>query len=137
MLKLSTKGRYGVRAMSELALAWGQGPVLMGTIAERQGFSRKYLHALLTSLKEAGLVESIRGARGGYLLAKPPEQIRLDQIVIALEGPLAVVHCVREDGRCARAEECIVQDLWRTLSAKLVEVLSAQTLEDLVKDYRS
>lgn len=134
MLKLSTKGRYGVRAMFELALSYGQGPILMGKIAEEQGLSRKYLHALLTSLKKSGLVTSVRGARGGYMLAKPPREIVLSEIVESLEGPLSIVHCVRDRERCPRADDCSVQPLWEVLNTALEQTLNRFTLADLIED---
>ena len=102
MLKLSTKGRYGLRAMIELAQANGDEPMLMGEIAKRQDFSRKYLHTLLTSLKGAGLVKSVRGAKGGYLLNKPAEEIQVAQIFHALEGSSAVVNCLDDEESCRR-----------------------------------
>jgi len=132
MLKLSTKGRYGVRAMFELALSYGQGPILMGKIAAEQGLSRKYLHALLTSLKKSGLVTSVRGAKGGYMLAKPPHEINLTEIIESLEGPLSIVHCVRDQEKCPRSDECSVQPLWGALNAALEQTLSRFTLADLI-----
>ena len=96
MLKLSTKGRYGLRAMINLAQAPPGEPVLMGDIAQRQGFSRKYLHALLVTLKHAGLVRSVRGAQGGYVLARSPASIRAREVFEALEGKLALNHCLEQ-----------------------------------------
>ncbi len=132
MLKLSTRGRYGLRAMIELASAYGEGPVLMGDIAERQGFSRKYLHALLTSLKDAGLVRSILGARGGYVLAKAPAEILVRQVFEALEGDLAIVDCLIYPGRCDRDTNCVAQGVWRQVNDAISVVLEGVTLADLV-----
>ena len=78
-MRISTRGRYGLRAMFELARSFGGAPVLMSAVAERQDLSRKYLHALLTTLKSAGLVRSVRGAGGGFLLARPPAEIRISE----------------------------------------------------------
>ena len=86
-MQISTRGRYGLRAMFELARGFGQDPLLMSTVAERQGLSRKYLHTLLTTLKTAGLVRSVRGAGGGFVLARPPAEIKLSEVITALEGP--------------------------------------------------
>ena len=97
-IKLSTKGRYGVRAMVDLAKRFGEGPVLVRSIAERQEISGKYLHALLASLKSAKLVRSVRGSGGGYALARAPEEIMLNEILEALEGPFSLVDCVLECG---------------------------------------
>ena len=133
-MKLSTKGRYGVRAMVDLARAHGDGrPVLMGDIAERQGISRKYLHAILTGLREARLVESWRGVHGGYLLARPPEEINLAEIVVALEGPLALVDCVASPGSCERAGACVAHDVWGEASRAMESVLARLTLAEMVR----
>jgi Rrf2 family cysteine metabolism transcriptional repressor len=131
MLKLSTKGRYGLRAMIDLAGLYNKGPVLMADIAERQGFSRKYLHALLTSLKGAGLVESVRGARGGYLLAKPPEDIRINEVFEALEGPVSIVDCLSDGGECDRLPECLSRGMWQEINNSIASVLKSKTLADL------
>ena len=131
MIKLSTKGRYGLRAMIELAGSYGQGPLMMSEISRRQGVSRKYLHALLTSLKEAGLVRSQRGARGGYELAHPPEDILARDIFVALEGDIAVVDCVHDEKLCKRSEHCQAREVWTSLSEAMERVLTGVTLATL------
>lgn len=131
MLKLSTKGRYGVRAMIELASAGGDVPVMMSEISMSQDLSRKYLHALLTDLKKAGLVLSRRGARGGYLLARPAEKIRVSEIVVALEGDLRLVDCVDDEGLCKRSQHCAARGLWVRLSEAIDGVLGDITLAGL------
>ena len=95
-MKLSTRGRYGVRAMLELAMQAGNGPVPLRDLASKQEISAKYLEQLLIPLKGAGLVKSVRGARGGYMLATSPEKVNLYDIVRSLEGPLAPVECVQD-----------------------------------------
>ena len=131
-MKLSTRGCYGLRAMLELALHYGGKPVLMRSIAENQGISRKYLHALLTSLRSAGFVRSVRGSGGGYLLAKAPANIRVDDVVQALEGSLSITDCVEDPKVCARSSRCVTHELWQELSQAVARLLSAVTLEDLV-----
>lgn len=131
-MRISTRGRYGLRAMFELARCFGEGPLLMSAIAERQGLSRKHLHTLLTSLKSAGLVRSIRGPGGGFVLAKVPSEIRLSEVLHALEGPLALVHCVPDRRACDRANRCAARNVWQKLSGAIEEVLDGVTLEDLV-----
>ena len=133
MLKLTTKGRYGLRAMIELAGSGDEGPMLMGDIAERQGFSRKYLHALLTSLKEAGLVRSVRGSRGGYLLAKSADEIRISDVFEALEGPLAIVDCLGNSEHCERTDECLARGMWSELNDVMAGYLETTTLADLTE----
>ena len=131
-MRISTKGRYGLRAMFELARAFGEGPLLMSAIAERQGLSRKHLHALLTSLKSAGLVRSIRGPGGGFVLTRAPGLIRLSEVLRALEGPLALVYCVPDRRACDRVNRCAARKVWQELSRAIEEVLDGATLEDLV-----
>ena len=131
-MKISTRGRYGLRAMFELARGFGEGPLRMSTIAERQDLSRKHLHALLTSLKAAGLVCSVRGPGGGFILTRPPDRIRLSEILRALEGPLAVVHCVPNGRACGQISRCAVRNVWQKLSGAIEEVLDGVILEDLV-----
>lgn len=132
MIRLSTRGCYGLRAMLELGLHYGGKPVLMRTIAEKQDLSRKYLHALLTALKTAGLVRSIRGSSGGYVLAKPPSQIRVNDVVQVLEGSLAVTECVEDPTTCDRSSKCVAHELWGELSRSIENLLAEVTLEDLV-----
>jgi Rrf2 family protein len=130
-MRISTKGRYGLRAMVELAGLYGSGPILMQTIADRQDLSRKYLHALLTLLKDAGLVESVRGARGGYVLSRAPQEINANEVVAALEGRLQVVDCEGRSRRCRRYPSCCTRDVWNKLNTAISDVLSRITLADL------
>lgn len=131
-MQISTRGRYGLRAMFELALAFGQAPVLMSTVAERQGLSRKYLHALLTALKSAGLVRSVRGAGGGFALARPPAEIKLSEVLRAMEGPLSLVDCVADKRACDRSNHCPARRVWQELAGAVEDVLDNVTLQDLV-----
>ncbi len=130
-MKVSTKGRYGLRAMIELAANYTAGPVFIGTISGKQDISLKYLHAILTSLKKAGLVRSLRGRSGGYVLARSPARITLQEIFHALEGPLALVDCVTNRGSCRRAENCTTREVWRDLSRTIDDILGQTTLEEL------
>ncbi len=131
-MRISTRGRYGLRAMFELARGFGDGPLLMRAIAERQDLSRKHLHVLLTSLKSAGLVRSVRGPGGGFVLTRPPGQIRLSDVLHALEGPLSLVHCVADRRACDRANRCPARGVWQKLSGAIKDVLDGVTLQDLV-----
>lgn len=130
-MRISTKGRYGLRAMFELARSFGEGPLLMSAIAKRQGLSCKHLHALLTSLKSAGLVRGIRGPGGGFVLTKAPGEIRLSEVLRALEGPLALVHCVPDRRACDRVNRCAARNVWQKLSGAIEEVLDGVTLEEV------
>ena len=132
-MKLSTRGRYGVRLMLELALRYGEGPVLLKDIAERQGISEKYLWQLINPLKTTGLVNSLRGAHGGYVLGKSPEAISLKAILQVLEGPLCLVDCVDNPSRCNRANSCISRDIWGEASKNMQQTLEDTTLAAMVK----
>lgn len=132
-MKLSTRGRYGVRAMLELALQAGAGPVPLRELASKQEISAKYLEQLLIPLKGAGLVKSVRGARGGYMLAASPEKINLYDIVRSLEGPLAPVDCVQDPEFCDRIGGCTVHLVWGEMGTLLVDFLSSISLSGLVE----
>lgn len=131
-MKISTRGRYGLRAMCELARRHGEAPVRMSVLAERESLSRKYLHALLTSLKEAGLVRSVRGAGGGFLLSRAPSKIRLSQILHALEGSFSLVDCVTDKRACGKVKHCTARRVWVELSGTIESVLEKVTLEDMI-----
>lgn len=111
-MKFSTKGRYGARLMLELALNYERGPVLLKDVAERQEISEKYLGHLIAPLKASGLINSSRGAHGGYLLAKPPQDISLAEVVQAVEGNLALVECVSSPKVCRRISICVMREIW-------------------------
>jgi Rrf2 family transcriptional regulator, cysteine metabolism repressor len=132
-MRLSTKSRYGTRAMLDVALNCHQGPVHLRELAERQELSMKYLEQIVPSLKTAGLLKSIRGANGGYMLAKDPTKISLLDIVEALEGAIIPVECVGDPDLCSRASECAVHDVWKAFQLKMRDVLSSQTLNDLAE----
>ena len=132
-MKISTKGRYGLRAMMLLAEGYGKGPVLTSAIAEDQGISLKYLHALLAALRAAGLVRSLRGTGGGYMLSREPGKINLAQVVSALEGALVVADCVESEEICEQSAACVARAVWQELSRTIEEKLSGMTLRDLVE----
>lgn len=141
-MKLSTKARYGLRALLDIAQYSDKGPVLLKDIAQRQDISRNYLEQILLSLKAAGLVRSERGNRGGFVLTKLPSEIRLDEVIQVLEGKMALVECVGEPKVCPRVSFCSTHELWSELSEMMNRVLSSKTLQDLIhieqkKDGRS
>ena len=131
-MKLSTRTRYGIRAIIELAAHHGAGPLQIRAIAERQDISVKYLEQLMAMLKAAGFVKSVRGAKGGYLLDRPPEQIKVSEVFNALEGPVVMVECVENQNYCARIADCIARQLWIEVQEAVEGVLKAVTLQDLV-----
>jgi Rrf2 family protein len=132
-MKLSTRGRYGVRLMLELALHYGEGPILLKEIAERQEISEKYLWQLINPLKTTGLVTSQRGAHGGYSLGKAPEIITVKEILQILEGPLCLVDCVDNPSFCERAPSCISRDIWGEVSKNMKQILENTTLAAMVE----
>ena len=134
-MKLSTRGRYGVRLMLDLALHEGEGPILLREIARRQEISEKYLWQLINPLKAAGLINSLRGAHGGYILAKKAGEINLKQILSVLEGPLCLVDCVDNPSGCDRSLACITRDVWSEASKGILSVLESMTLAKMVDEH--
>ena len=132
-MKLSTRGRYGTRALLELALRQGEGPVLLRDIAQRQQISLPYLEHLITPLIAAGIIRSTRGARGGVLLARPPEEIRLSEVIQLLEGSIAPAECVNNPEACMRSEFCVTRDVWDELKKAMNGILESTTLQDLAE----
>jgi len=132
-MRLSTRTRYGVRAMVQLAEHYGQGPLQIKSIAENQDISVKYLEQLITMLKSGGFVRSIRGAKGGYMLVKPPEEIKVSGIFAALEGPLVTIECVDDEEACERAQDCATREVWAKMHTAIMRVLDSISLADIVK----
>jgi Rrf2 family cysteine metabolism transcriptional repressor len=132
-MKLSTKGRYGVRALLDLALHQDEGLVQLKEIARRQEFSLQYLEHLIAPLIAAGLVKSTRGARGGVLLLKPPSEVKLSEVVQILEGSIALVDCVNNPAICPRSASCVTRDIWIEMKRAMSHVLDSTTLQDLVE----
>jgi Rrf2 family protein len=132
-MKLSTRGRYGTRALLDLALYQEEGPVLLRDIAQRQQISLRYLEHLITPLIAGGIVRTARGAKGGVSLAKPPKEIKLSEIIQLLEGSIAPAECVNSPGICSRSKLCVTRDIWGELKQAMDEVLKSTTLQDLVE----
>jgi len=132
-MRLSTKGRYGTRAMVDIALHSGQGPTLMKDIAERQDIAPKYLDHILSALRKAGLLKNIRGKGGGYVLARPAAHITLREIIEAVEGPLSPVECLDNSAFCDRVAFCPTRPVWEKLKHAIIDVLEATTLDMLTE----
>jgi len=132
-LRISTRGRYALRALADLTANSRGEPVSIREIAERQGISPDYLEQLFHKLLKAGLVRSHRGLKGGYLLSRPPEEITARSVLEVCEGPLSPVFCVDRKGRplCPRAGECLTHPLWRELGNRMADFLDHVTLRDL------
>ncbi len=131
-MKLSTKCRYGLRAMLELARHYNDGPVNRKTITEAQNISKAYLENILTTLREQNLIRTTRGANGGFVLQVAPEKITVFQIVNALEGSIAPVDCVETESACENAGPCAARQVWKKLYDAQVATLSAITLADVL-----
>jgi len=131
-MKLSTRARYGLRALADIALHQNGKPVLLREIAKRQGVSKAYLEQIILTLQAAGFIRSIRGKRGGFLLAKPAEEISLLEVIKALEGPVSLVECVEDPKVCPRKERCPTTRLWERLKEALERELQGLSLKDLL-----
>jgi len=132
-MKLSTKTRYGTRILIELALQANQGAIQVSKISSNQKIPVKYLEQLLRTLKKAGIVKSVRGPKGGHLLAKDPIEICLGEIVRLFEGQTDLVECVSSPEKCEMAAECLVRDAWHDATAVLYEKLDGISIADLIR----
>lgn len=136
-MKLSTKGRYGLRAVLDLALHCETEAVALSSIAERQNISISYLEQLIAKLKKAGIVDSIRGAQGGYILKKPCGQISVGDILRALEGDLHPVDCAEVTGKeesCSGSELCVTKYVWKRISDSINNAVDTLFLDELVRE---
>ncbi|HOF86580.1 MAG TPA: RrF2 family transcriptional regulator [Armatimonadota bacterium] len=136
-MKLSTRSTYGMRAMLELALAVGQGPVMVREIADRQHLPATYLEQLMVLLRKAGLVSATRGAHGGYALAREPRDITVAEIIAVLEGPLELVDCPSGAGCCGQPEVCALCDVWDDAGKTLTAFFQSMTLASLAERQRA
>jgi len=132
-MHLTTRTRYGLRALIEMGRKFNEGTLSIKELATCQNLSAKYLEQIFMPLKAAGIVKSIRGSKGGYRLARPPEDIKLHEIVTVLEGSIAPVDCVENPNMCPLHTECSAHDLWREINNSIYHILSTSTLGDLVK----
>lgn len=132
-MKLSTRSRYGTRLMLDLAKFYDQSPIPLAEIAKRQKLSVKYLEQLIIPLKASGLIQSVRGARGGYRLARSPERITVGQVIEVLEGDLSMVDCVKNPKACKLRVHCLTRPLWQGVSRLIKEYLSSLTLKDVLE----
>lgn len=137
-MTLSTKGRYGLKAMIDLADFSEENPQSIANIAARQSISDSYLEQLMAKLKKAGLITSIRGAQGGYVLARPSEEISVGDILRALEGDLSPVKCMELQGEhgCEGSDTCVAKNVWKRLDASIQNAVDSMWLSELVEDNR-
>jgi len=131
-MKLSTRSRYGVRLMLDLALHADEGPVRLGVVAQRQGIGIKYLEQIIIPLKKANYITSVRGPKGGHLLSRPPEEITVGQIVKLLEGGLRLTRCIQYPEECDRSDYCVTRIIWKEATEAIHERLDAITFRELM-----
>ena len=132
-MKLSTRARYGTKALLELSLRWGKGPVLLKHIARKQEIPLQYLEQIIRPLIQAGLIKTTRGARGGISLRKPPREVLLSEVIQLLEGSIAPVACVETPEQYPRSDRCVTHDIWAEVKKAIDGVLESTTFEDLVE----
>jgi Rrf2 family protein len=131
-MKLSTRSRYGIRALIDIALNVNNRPVLLRDVAQRQEISTMYLEHLITPLISAGIIRSTRGAKGGVWLARPAKDVKVSEVIQLLEGSMAPVECVDDVNYCPRYESCVTREIWVDLKRAMTGVLDNITLKDLV-----
>ena len=137
-MRLSTKGRYGLMAMSQLALEDGSGPITLKYIAEKQNLSESYLEQLFSTLRKSGLLDSVRGAQGGYMLSRQPSDITVGHILRGLEGELGPAECVHDTiSECTKEDGCATKLVLKKIKDSIDEVIDGITLEDMVNDVKS
>lgn len=132
MLRLSTKGQYGVRAMFEVAMGYPDNPVTIKEISEKQDVSVPYLEQILNKLRKAGIIKSVKGPGGGYLLSRGPGAITIAAILNELEGPIAITSCLAPEEGCSRVDGCVTHLLWKSLGANIEAFLETITLDTLI-----
>lgn len=135
-MKLSTRGRYGIHAMYDLACNFNAGPQPIKAIAERQNVSEAYLEQLFAALKREKLVNSVRGAQGGYTLARSPAEITVGDVLRTLEGGLNLVDCLLEEDTCGKSCACPSRIVWMKIRDGLNEIVDGITLQDMMDDYK-
>lgn len=135
-MRLSTKSRYGTRAVMDIAMHAHEGPVTLADISSRQEISRKYLGQIIHQLLAAGILESIRGPQGGYILGRSAKNMKLGEIIRALDGSMAPVRCVDKGGLCHRTPTCAAREVWAELKRSLDAVLDSVTIADLAERQR-
>lgn len=132
-MKISTKGRYGLRTLMDISVHQSKGPVNLNDIAERQGISAKYLWQIVNLLKTAGLVRGTRGPKGGYILLKAPSDITLLDVIQILEGPVSLVECADDPAFCSQADHCVAHSVWDEVGQVIRGALRKITLAEILR----
>jgi len=134
-MKISTKGRYGLRILMDLALHQSEKPRLIRDIAKSQQISEKYISRLVIALRKAGMIRSVRGVNGGFHIAMKPEDITLLNVIEVMEGPLSIVDCVSTPKCCAHSKDCAPREVWCSLNENIRTLMSGTTLADILASY--
>jgi len=136
-MKLSTRSRYGTRLMLDLASRYEEGPVQIGEIAKREDISVKYLEQLIIPLKKSGFVKSLRGPKGGHMLARDPRDITMGEVVRTLEGGIDLSVCIEKPDECTRSSRCAARGLWEETTKVMYEKLDSVSLMELIEGDRT
>jgi Rrf2 family protein len=136
-MKLTMKGDYGLRAMLDLAVYYGQGPIESADIARRQYIPEQYLDQILMALRKEGLVKSVRGPKGGHMLARPPVQITMAQVMQALEGYVPPMECLPHPDFCKLSPGCALREVWQKIDDMTQQLLTSTTIDDLAARHQS
>ena len=131
-MKLSTRSRYGTKMMLDLAQHYDEGPTQLGNVAKRQDISVKYLEQLIIPLKKANLIKSFRGPKGGHILAKPPGEITVGEIVTLLEGGIDLAGCIENPEDCTKSDDCLTRGLWKEATEAMYDKLNSVTLSKMI-----
>ncbi|MFH1242292.1 MAG: Rrf2 family transcriptional regulator [Pseudomonadota bacterium] len=132
-MKLSTRSRYGTRMMVDLAQHYEEGPIQIGDISKRQDISVKYLEQLIIPLKKASYIISVRGPKGGHMLARSPKEITVGELVRVLEGGIELSECIENPDACEKVERCLTRDVWEKATKAMYEKLNSTTLSSLIE----
>ncbi|MBW1770323.1 MAG: Rrf2 family transcriptional regulator [Deltaproteobacteria bacterium] len=132
-MKLSTRSRYGTRMMLDMAQHYDAGPIQIGDIARRQDISVKYLEQLVIPLRKADYVKSVRGPKGGYMLAKHPKEITVGEIVTVLEGGVNLSDCIENPDLCEKSTDCLTRGLWEEATKAVYDTLNSVTLSEMIE----
>ncbi|MBL7205110.1 MAG: Rrf2 family transcriptional regulator [Desulfobacteraceae bacterium] len=133
-MKLSTRSRYGTRMMLDLAKHYDEGPVQIGDVSKRENISVKYLEQLIIPLKKANFIKSVRGPKGGHMLAKPPEEITVGEIVRILEGGINLSSCIENPEVCDRTSHCLTRGVWEEATKAMYDKLNSATLSKMINN---
>lgn len=134
-MRLSTRGRYGIKAMLELALVYGVETISVRSIAQKQNISELYLEQIFSVLRKAQLIKSTRGAKGGYSLTRMPKDITIKNIMDALEGPVSISNCIEEGADCDNLDTCATRVLWVRIRDAMDEIFSSVSLQDIIDEH--